>query len=260
MEADDRSSAIATLKRGIELGLTHIDTAELYGNGRVEEEVVAEAIRGVRDRLFLVSKVRPDNASYEGTLRACERSLQRLGTDHLDCYLLHWPGPHPLDRTIAAFQKLKADGKIRSWGLSNFDVDELEEALAIAGEGEIACNQVLYHLEERAIEFDLIPWCRKHGVLVVGYSPFGSGNFPDRESRGGRTLYRIADAHGVSAFQVALRFLTRDPQTATIPKAAALVHVEDNAKAGELNLSATEIRELEEAFPLPRHRTELRTL
>ena len=140
MERDDRTTAVAALRHGIDLGLTHLDTAELYGAGRVEEDYVADAIAGRRDEVFLVSKVRPDNATYEGTLKACERSLRRLKTDHLDSYLLHWPGPHPLDRTIAAFEKLVETGKIRSWGVSNFDVDELDEALRIAGPGRIACT------------------------------------------------------------------------------------------------------------------------
>jgi diketogulonate reductase-like aldo/keto reductase len=248
MEEDDRASAIAALRRGLDLGLTHIDTAELYGRGAVEELVVAEAIRGRRDGVFLVSKVRPDNATYEGTITACERSLQRLKTDHLDSYLLHWPGPHPMEGTVAAFEKLQADGKIRSWGVSNFDVAELEEALAIAGEGRIACNQVLYHLDERGIEHAVIPWCSKHGVLVVGYSPFGSGAFPSPSSRGGRALARIAAAHGATLHQVALQFLVRDSNTATIPKASTVAHVEDNAKAGELTLTPAELQALDEAL------------
>jgi len=249
MEGDDRASAIAALRRGIELGLTHIDTAELYGAGRVEEHIVSEAIAGQREKIFLVSKVRPDNATYEGTLAACERSLKRLRTDHLDCYLLHWPGSHPLERTIAAFEKLQKEGKIRSWGVSNFDVDELEEALRIAGEGCIACNQVLYHLEERAIEHAVLPWCTKHKVLVVGYSPFGSGDFPKPTSKGGRVLGRLAEAHGATPHQVALQFLVRDPNAITIPKAADVKHVEQNAKAGSLKLSADELRQIDEAFP-----------
>src|SRR4051812_34368373 len=149
--------------------MTHVDTAELYGWGRVEE-MVAEVIAGQRDELFVVSKVHPRNASYEGTLKACDASLKRLRTDRLDTYLLHWPGSFPLEDTIRAFEKLVAAGKIRAWGVSNFDVDDLEQAYRIAGPGKIACNQVLYHLQERSIEARVIPWCEEHGVAVVGYS------------------------------------------------------------------------------------------
>ena len=170
MERDDRAAAVAALRAGIDAGMTHIDTAEMYGNGRVEE-LVAEAIAGRRDEVFLVSKVLPNNASCKGVLRACEASLRRLGTDRLDVYLLHWRWRHPLEGTIEAFEKLVNDGKIRAWGVSNFDVDDLEEALAIAGPGRIACNQVLYHLGERAIEHAVLPWCREHEVAVVRVQP-----------------------------------------------------------------------------------------
>jgi diketogulonate reductase-like aldo/keto reductase len=182
MEDDDRASCVAALRRGLDLGMTHVDTAELYGRG-VVEELVAEAIEGRRDEIFLVSKVLPHNASREGTVQACERSLRRLKTDRLDCYLLHWPGDHPLAGTIRAFEDLLAAGKIRSFGVSNFDEGELREAIAIAGEGAIACNQVLYHLQERAIEHAVLPFCEAHGITVVGYSPFGSGRFPERSTR-----------------------------------------------------------------------------
>src|SRR5512140_3426967 len=161
--------AVATLRAGLDLGMTHVDTAEMYGT----EDTVAEAIEGRRDEVFLVSKVLPSNASRKGTVRACEESLQRLRTDRLDCYLLHWPGSHPLEETVAAFEELTAAGKIASWGVRNFDVDDLDELLDVAGEGKIACNQVLYHLQERAIEHAVIPWCGQHGVAVVAYSPFG---------------------------------------------------------------------------------------
>jgi diketogulonate reductase-like aldo/keto reductase len=186
MERDDRDTAVAALRHGLDLGLTHVDTAEIYGSGRVEQQYVSKVIAGRRDEVFLVSKVAADNASYDGTLKACEDSLKRLGTGHLDCYLLHWPGPHPLEQTIAAFEKLVADGKIRSWGVSNFDVPELDEALRIAGKGRIACNQVLYHLGAREVEHGVLPWCRQHGVTLVGYSPFGSGRFPAPTSAGGK--------------------------------------------------------------------------
>src|SRR5690242_18111638 len=203
-----RGAVIAALQRGLDLGMTHIDTAEMYGNGAAER-IVGEAIAGRRDEVFLVSKVVPHHASRKGTIAACEKSLADLKTDRLDCYLLHWPGSHPLEDTIAAFESLKADGKILSWGVSNFDVDDLEAVIAIAGEGVMACNQVLYHLQERAIEHAVLPWCEKHGVAVVGYSPFGHGQFPAASTAGGRVLEDIAQRHGVAARQVALCFLTR---------------------------------------------------
>jgi diketogulonate reductase-like aldo/keto reductase len=233
--------------------MTHIDTAELYG---AAENVVGEAIAGRREEVFLVSKVMPGQASRAGTLVACERSLKRLGTDWLDGYLLHWPGQHPLADTIEAFEQLRRDGKIRAWGVSNFDVDDLDEALAIAGEGRIACNQVLYHLGERAIEHAVIPWCEAHGVAVVGYSPFGHGEFPAPRSKGGRVLGEIADAHGATARQVALRFLVRRPSLFAIPKASRPEHTAENAGAGSLRLSEAELARIDAAFPLgPRPRT-----
>ncbi|MCX6024541.1 MAG: aldo/keto reductase, partial [Chloroflexi bacterium] len=187
--------AVDALRRGIDLGMTHIDTAEMYGDG-LAEELVGRAIAGRRDEVFLVSKVLPHHASRRGTVAACEQSLARLKTDRIDCYLLHWPGPHPLTETIVALEQLQRSGKIRSWGVSNFDVDDLEEVAEIAGPGRLACNQVLYHLEERAIEHAVLPWCERHGVAVVGYSPFGRGRFPGPNTPGGRVLQQIADAHG----------------------------------------------------------------
>jgi phosphate ABC transporter phosphate-binding protein len=217
MENDDRVRAIAALRRGLELGMSHIDTAELYGSGEVEK-LVGEAIAGRRDEVFLVSKVMPQHATYEGTLRACESSLRRLRTDRLDVYLLHWPGSHPLADTIRAFEELVHRGKIRSWGVSNFDVADLEEALAIAGPDRIACNQVLYHLEERAIERQVLPWCAKHGVALVGYSPFAEGRFPSPKSARGRVLDEVGRACGATAHGVALAFLLRHPSDAHHPQ------------------------------------------
>jgi len=253
LDRSDRAAALAALRRGLDLGMTHIDTAELYG---AAENIAGEALAGRRDEAFLVSKVVPDHASRRGTLTACERSLARLGTDALDCYLLHWPGAHALEDTVAAFEQLQREGKIRSWGVSNFDVDDLEAVLAIAGEGRLACNQVLYHLSERAIEHAVIPWCERHGVAVVGYSPFGHGRFPGPRTRGGRVLQEIADAHGATPRQVALRFLVRRPSLFAIPKASSPEHAADNAGAGDLQLSAAELALIDEAFPLgPRPRS-----
>jgi diketogulonate reductase-like aldo/keto reductase len=246
IDSGDRKRAVAALRLGIDLGMTHIDTAEMYGDA---ELVVAEAIAGQRDDIFLVSKVLPSNASRRGTITACERSLARLKTDRLDCYLLHWRGSYPLAETVAAFEQLVSAGKIRSWGVSNFDTDDLSELLAVAGEGRIACNQVLYHLKERAIEHAVIPWCKKHGVAVVAYSPFGHDDFPDLRSKAGEVLRAIAEAHGASPRQVALSFLTRDPQVFTIPKASSPEHAADNAAAGELVLSNDEIAALDKVFP-----------
>ncbi len=246
IDRGDRASAVAALRRGIDLGMTHIDTAEMYGDA---ELVVAEAVAERRDEIFLVSKVLPSNASRRGTIAACERSLARLKTDRLDCYLLHWRGSYPLAETVAAFEQLVSAGKIRSWGVSNFDTDDLNEMLAVAGKGKIACNQVLYHLRERAIEHAVIPWCKQHGVAVVAYSPFGHNDFPHLRSKAGGMLQTIAEAHGASPRQVALSFLTREASVFAIPKASTPEHAADNAAAGKLVLSNDEIAALDKAFP-----------
>jgi len=251
MERDERSAAVAALRRGLDAGLGHVDTAEMYGGGRVEE-LVGEALRGRRDEVFLVSKVLPRNR--EGTLRACEASLRRLGTDRLDCYLLHWPGSHPLEETAAAFEALLEAGKIRSWGVSNFDREELARAIAIAGAGRVACNQVLYHPGERAIEHALLPFCQEMGVAVVAYSPFGSARLPGPRSRGGRALADVAARHGATPHQVALAFLLRVPGLFAIPKAARAEHVLENAGAAGLTLDSVDLGALERAFPLGRPR------
>ncbi|MCK1514689.1 aldo/keto reductase [Bradyrhizobium sp. 190] len=247
LDRGDRKAAVAALRRGIETGMTHIDTAEMYGDA---ELVIADAIAGLpREKLFLVSKVLPSNASRRGTITACERSLKRLKTDHLDCYLLHWRGSYPFEETVAAFDELVRSGKIRSWGVSNFDSDDLDELLDVAGEGKIACNQVLYHLQERAIEHAVIPWCEQHGVAVVAYSPFGHNEFPSARSKGGEVLQAIADAHNATARQVALAFLTRAASVLAIPKASSAEHAAENAAAGDLKLSDAEIAALDKAFP-----------
>lgn len=248
IEQGDRREAVAALRRGLDLGLTHIDTAEMYGDGR-SEAIIGEAVAGRRDAAFLVSKVLPHNASRQGVRAACERSLKQLGTDRLDCYLLHWRGPHPLAETFAAFEALKQDGKILSWGVSNFDEDDLDEALAAAGKGRIACNQVLYHLRERAIEHAVLPWCERHGVAVTAYSPFGHHDFPAPGSVQGRLLAEIAAAHGATPRQVALAFLTRRPAVFAIPKAGSVAHVEENAGALDLALSEDDIARIDAAFP-----------
>lgn len=246
LDHGDRKRAIAALRRGLDLGMTHIDTAEMYGDA---ELVIADAIAPRRDEVFLVSKVLPSNASRRGTITACERSLKRLKTDRLDCYLLHWRGSYPLEDTVAAFEELVTAGKIKSWGVSNFDADDLDEILGVAGEGKIACNQVLYHLKERAIEHAVIPWCEQHGVAVVAYSPFGHDDFPDARSKGGSVLARIAQARRATPRQVALSFLTRATTVFAIPKASAAEHAGENAAAGDLVLTKGEISALDAAFP-----------
>ena len=231
--------AVETLRKGLDLGLTHIDTAEMYGT----EEMVAEAIAGRRDEVFLVSKVLPSNASRKGTVRACEESLSRLRTDRLDCYLLHWPGSHPLEDTIAAFEELREAGKIRSYGVSNFDEDLVAEAARIAGKGRIACNQVLYNLAERHIEAKVLPRCRELGIALVAYSPF------DGLPEGGE-LEKVAEELGATPRQVALAFLIRLPDTFAIPKASTVEHMRENAGAAKVKLSAKQIARLEKAYPL----------
>ncbi|SDI71581.1 Aldo/keto reductase [Bradyrhizobium sp. Rc2d] len=246
LDHGDRKRAIAALQRGLDLGMTHIDTAEMYGDA---ELVIADAIAGRRDEVFLVSKVLPSNASRRGTITACERSLKRLKTDRLDCYLLHWRGSYPLEDTVAAFEELVKAGKIKSWGVSNFDADDLDDILDVAGEGRIACNQVLYHLKERAIEHAVIPWCERHGVAVVAYSPFGHDDFPDARSKGGAVLVKIAETRRATPRQVALSFLTRATTVFAIPKAASAEHAAENATAGDLVLTKDEIAALDAAFP-----------
>jgi len=248
IERADRARALTALRRGLDLGMTHIDTAEMYGSGAAEE-IVGEAIEGRRNEAFLVSKVLPSNASARGTVAACEASLKRLRTDRLDCYLLHWRGEYPLAETVADFDRLKRDGKILSWGVSNFDVDDLEELRAVGGGAAVACNQVLYHLKERAIEHAVIPWCVKHDVAVVAYSPFGHSDFPGPGTPGGKVLQEVALAHNATVHQVALGFLCRSPSLFAIPKAAQAEHAGDNAAAGDLRLSEAEIARLDKAFP-----------
>lgn len=249
LERTERKRAVSALRRGLDEGMSHIDTAEMYGSGAVEE-IVGEAIARRRSRVFLASKVLPGNASRRGTLAACERSLRRLKTDWLDLYLLHWPGSFPLEDTLEAFEELRSRDLIGAFGVSNFDVADLERAVAIAGEGQIACNQVLYHLSERAIEHDVIPWCKEHRIAVVAYSPFGSGQFPSASTKGGRALQEIAAAHRATAHQVALRFLTRDEDVFAIPMTSRPEHAAENAAAVELRLTPEEVERIDSAFPL----------
>jgi len=249
IDRGDRASAVAALRKGLDLGMTHIDTAEMYDDA---ELVVAEAMAGRRDEVFLVSKVLPSNASRKGTVQACDRSLKRLKTDRLDCYLLHWRGQYPLEETVAAFDALVSAGKILSWGVSNFDASDLAEMVDAAGEGRIACNQVLYHLNERSIEHSVIPWCEAHDVAVVAYSPFGHDDFPSIQSAEGKVLQEIAERHGATPRQVALAFLTRSLPVFAIPKASSSSHAADNAGACHVILTQNEITALDKTFPLGR--------
>ena len=240
---------IDALRHGLDLGMRHLDTAEMYGSGAAET-LLGRAIEGRRDEVFLVSKVLPSNASRKGTIAACERSLARLRTDRLDCYLLHWRGSHPLAETVAGFEALRASGKIRAWGVSNFDVDDLEELGGLGGVGPPACNQVLYHLEERAIEHAVLPWCHERGIAIVAYTPFGeSPQAFDPQTRHGRVLAQIGASHGATARQVALAFLLRHPNAFVIPKASRREHASENAGAGALRLTAADYARIDAAFP-----------
>jgi diketogulonate reductase-like aldo/keto reductase len=237
------------LRRGIELGLTHIDTAEMYGEGR-SEEIVGDAIAGLdREQLFIVSKVLPQNASYEGTIRACEHSLRRLKTAYLDAYLLHWRGAKPLRETMRALETLVRDGKIRALGVSNFDVADLREAESYLESEPIACNQVLYHFEERGIEYELTDYCRERRIAIVAYTPFGG--VPAAGTKAREKLAAIAAKYGLDPYQLALAWVTRDANCFTIPKAADVEHVEQNARAGAVALDEADLRAIDAIFPAP---------
>lgn len=240
-----RATEIAALRRGIDLGMNLIDTAEMYTDGEAEE-LVGEAIAGRRDDVFLISKVLPENASRRGTIVACERSLKRLGTDRLDLYLLHWRGRHPLAETLDALLTLQRDGKIRDWGVSNFDVDDMEELFSLPGGDGVATNQVLYNLTRRGIEFDLLPWCRERGIPVMAYSPIEQGRLV-----GHRALRDIAARHDATTAQVALAWTLREKGVVAIRKAGSAAHVEENRAALDLRLSQQDLAELDRAFPPP---------
>jgi diketogulonate reductase-like aldo/keto reductase len=246
------------LRRGVALGVTHIDTAEMYGDGG-SERLIGEAIRDLpRESLFIVSKVMPSNATYAGTIAACEASLERLGLDYLDSFLLHWRGGIPLRETLRAMEKLVADGKIRTLGVSNFDVDDLRAAHALLEREPLACNQVLYHLGERTVETREFAYCREHNVAIVGYTPFGRGDYEDRP--GTAVLERVAGKHGATIRQIILAFLTRDPIAFAIPKASTVAHAAENAGAGDIVLEADDIAAVGGAFPARERRGGLPTL
>lgn len=245
-----RAEAIRALRRGIELGLTHIDTAEMYGNGRAEE-IVGEAIHGIaRDSLFVTSKVLPSNASFDGTMKACERSLRRLRAEYLDLFLLHWPGSHPLEDTMRALETLVEQGKARFIGVSNFDLDDVHEAQSYLRKVPLASDQVLYNLRERGPEAHLLPYCEEQHIALVGYTPFGRGRFPRKESEPGGVLGRIASSRGKTVRQIILNFLTRKPDAFAIPKASRVEHVEENAGATGWHLTQDEAAAIDAAFPV----------
>lgn len=238
--------------------MTHIDTAEMYGDGRAEE-IVAEAIRGTpREKSFIVTKVLPQNADARGVARACERSLKRLGTPYVDCYLLHWRGDVPLEETMGALELLVDQGKARSIGVSNFDPWDLREATAALRNRRVACNQVLYNLDERTVEDHELPWAREYGCAIVAYTPLGRPPLDPRKRRYS-ILADIGKRHGASAHAVALAFLLRDPLVFVIPKASRPEHVEANAAASDLELAREEIEAIDAAFPKPHRRGPLPT-
>jgi diketogulonate reductase-like aldo/keto reductase len=246
-----RADEVAALRLGLDLGMTLVDTAEMYGDGGAEE-LIAAAIAGRRDQVFIVSKVYPQNAGAKSMLAACDRSLKRLATDRLDLYLLHWRGRIPLAETVGAFERLRRDGKILRWGVSNFDVDDMEELLALPDGRRCAANQVLYNLGERGAEWRLADLCRSHRIPIMAYTPIGQGDLLTQ-----RKLFAIAHAAGATPAQVALRWLLRRPDVIAIPKAANALHVRENRKAAGITLSQEMLAALDAAFPPPRRATPL---
>jgi diketogulonate reductase-like aldo/keto reductase len=236
---------IAALRLGVELGMTVVDTAEMYGDGKTER-LVGEALTGQRDDVFLVSKVLPSHAKRAKTIAACTASLERLRTDHLDLYLLHWRERTPLRETVDAFSELAANGRIRRWGVSNFEISDMEELFAVPGGSAVACNQVLYNLTRRGIEFDLLPWCRERGIPIMAYSPIEQGELLDNG-----TVQRIAARHRATAAQVCLAWVLRQPGVIAIPKAGSRAHVRENHASLKLVLTDEDLCQLDEAFPPP---------
>ena len=243
-----RAEEIQALRRGIALGLTLIDTAEMYGT----EDLVGEAVRGCRDRAYIVSKVLPGNASYEGTKRACERSLRRLGTDYIDLYLLHWIGRYPFSETVRALVELQQEGKILSWRMSNLDVADMERILSLPHGKDCAANQVLYNLKDRGIEYDLIPWSEQHKIPVMAYTPLGEGRL-----RNNKALLDIARRHGATPTQVMLSWIMRTGNVIAIPKASSMTHVEENARSLDLTLTDEDLKNIDKAFPAPTYKVRL---
>jgi diketogulonate reductase-like aldo/keto reductase len=254
-----RASELAALRAGLDLGLALIDTAEMYGDGR-SEELVSEVIDGRRGDVYVVSKVLPQNATRKGTIEACRRSLARLRTDYLDLYLLHWRQSEPLDETLEAFSSLAKAGSIRFYGVSNFDRADLEEAGRLAGGAAVATNQVLYNLEHRGIEWELLPWSLEHDLPLMAYSPLGSSGQQLRRLLGNRALGAVAARHEATPAQIALAWVLRQPHVYVIPKAGSALHVHENGGALEIELSDEDLAELDAAFPPPRRKVELEML
>jgi diketogulonate reductase-like aldo/keto reductase len=245
----------AALKLGIDLGMTLIDTAEMYGNGGAEE-VVAEAAQGQREKLFIVSKVYPHNASRTGVAQACERSLKRLRTDRIDLYLLHWQGSHPLAETVAAFETLKSEGKIRYWGVSNFDTRDMEGLVRLADGTNCATNQVLYHAATRGIEYDLLPWAMRHNMPLMAYSPVGQGG----RLLQSKALAAVGKRHNATPAQIAIAWTMRHGNVISIPKASDQAHVRQNAAADSIELTEADLAEIDAAHPPPARKQSLEIL
>jgi diketogulonate reductase-like aldo/keto reductase len=243
---------VAALRLGIDLGMTLIDTAEIYGDGG-SEKVVTDAIEGQRDHVFVVTKVSPHNASRTGLPKACERSLKRLRIDAIDLYLLHWPSNTPLAETVEAFEQLRSAGKIRRWGVSNFDVGDMKELLAIGHGSACAANQVLYNLQHREIESALLPWSQRNKIPIMAYSPVGRG----RRLLNNATLKKIAERHDATPAQIALAWVLRQPDVIAIPKASNKTHVRDNARSIEIELTKKDLAEIDHAFPPPQSKQSL---
>lgn len=246
-----RAEELRALRRGIELGLAAIDTAELYGEGR-SESLVGEAIAGRRDKVFLISKIVPSHASHKGTIKACENSLKRLQTDYLDLYLLHWKGRLPFEETLEAMLRLQQDGKIRQWGVSNMDVGDLEKIKRLTSGNTCAANEVLYNLTRRGIEFDLIPWCEQEHLPVIAYSPVEQGRLLKHP-----VVMALAEKHKATAAQLALAWVLRKPGILAIPKASTVKHVEENYKSLSLKFTEEDLKELDRIFPAPKQKKRL---
>jgi diketogulonate reductase-like aldo/keto reductase len=246
-----RQDEIDALRTGIDIGMTLIDTAEMYGDGAAEE-LIGEAIAGRREGIFIVDKVFPHNATRKGTVAACERSLRRLATDRIDLYLLHWRGAVPLEETLAAFDDLQRAGKIRYWGVSNFDVPDMEQVARVSGGAAVSSNQVLYNLTRRGIEYDLMPWCERNRVPIMAYSPLEQGRL-----MGHPAIRRIADAHSATPAQVALAWVLRKEHLIAVPKASTPGHVKQNRAALDIHLTPDELAALDRAFPPPSHKMPL---
>ena len=246
----EKSEEIKALRLGIDLGMTLIDTAEMYGNGGAEI-VTGEAVKNIRDKVFIVSKVYPQNAGRKKAVLSCENSLKRLGTDYIDLYLLHWKGSIPLSETVEVMEQLVKAGKIRRWGVSNFDTEDMEELWRIPGGSNCAVNQVLYHLGSRGIEYSLLPWCRERELPVMAYCPVAQGGLLRKELLNNKTVRKIAEARGISGIQVLLAWTVRERDIISIPKAVQKNHIYENAETAGIFLSKEEIDDLDSEFPTP---------